>query len=272
MNWPEYLISACKNATREPNSKRMSVTRLFDSPLVRTLEIKYWDKIQSKPEDMLWALYGTAVHEIINKHNLTGITDLKLEIPFDDYTIVGKPDIYYPASGLLIDAKTTSIWNLKELKKEWIAQLNCYKYMMSRLFSNFQILKMEIHGLGKDWRWNEKMRYQDYPSCPFVILDVPVWNDIQDIIDTHIKDHALNPERECTPDEKWAKPDQFAVMKKKQKKAVRVLDTEVEAQKYILDKGLDKNHYIEKRPGELVRCDRYCSVSEFCPYYKGDKQ
>ena len=277
MNWPEYLINACKGDNRKPNEKRMNVTHLFDAPLIRTLSIKYWDKIERKPEDMIWALWGTAVDTIVKSHNSTGMIDLKLELPYDDFIIVGKPDIYYPIDGLLVDVKTTSVWNLKEAKLAWTHQLNCYKYMMAKLMPQLKVNKMQVHGIARDWRPVEKLRYDDYPDCPFVILNIPVLDDIEQAIDMAIKEHKHNPERECLPDERWQKQDQYAVMKQGRKSALRVLNSDVEAKKWCIE-----NEYIEnwttgklksginivKRPGVCTRCQSYCPTSSFCPFYK----
>ena len=54
-------------------------------------------------------------------------------------------------------------------------------------------------------------------------------------------------------------------MKIGSKTALRVLDTEEEANNYISLHGGD---YIEKRPGLDKKCMDYCSVCNFCNYYK----
>ena len=37
---------------------------------------------------------------------------------------------------------------------------------------------------------------------------------------------------------------------------------------YIEAKGLDNKHYIEERKGECKRCNDYCSVNIYCPFYR----
>jgi hypothetical protein len=63
----------------------------------------------------------------------------------------------------------------------------------------------------------------------------------------------------------WERPSKFAVMKKGQKKAVKLCDTEWNAEEYI---GDNKGLYIELRPGERTRCKSYCIVQNHCPQYK----
>ena len=57
------------------------------------------------------------------------------------------------------------------------------------------------------------------------------------------------------------------MMKKGRKSAVRLLDSEEQAEAYVKDKNV-KGGYVEKREGENIRCDGYCSVREFCPCVK----
>ncbi len=67
----------------------------------------------------------------------------------------------------------------------------------------------------------------------------------------------------CTPEEWWERPTRFAVMKRGQKRAVRLYDTREEAEDNATKAGL----YVEERPGSSVRCESYCRVASFCPQY-----
>ena len=86
----------------------------------------------------------------------------------------------------------------------------------------------------------------------------------------------------CSDDERWKKKDSWAVRKKAQKRALRVLDTEEEAIKYMeWHKNTDSaympkytgGYEIDFRQGEYNRCKgNYCSVADFCQQYnKGVK-
>ena len=74
---------------------------------------------------------------------------------------------------------------------------------------------------------------------------------------------------ECSPSERWASPDKWAVMKEGRKTAVKVCDTEEEALNFIeeLEKDKDK-HFVEERKGQDKKCSDYCACCEFCSYYK----
>ena len=70
----------------------------------------------------------------------------------------------------------------------------------------------------------------------------------------------------CTSEERWEKPTKFAVMKEGRKSAVRVLETQEDAEKLAGELG--KNHSVQIRPGESTRCAEYCSAADYCNYYK----
>ena len=78
---------------------------------------------------------------------------------------------------------------------------------------------------------------------------------------------------ECTPEERWHKDDTYAVMKKGNKRAVRVFNNIDDAKTFIDEKlnadqkeGLKLS--IEKRNGEDVKCCNYCDYCKYCSYYK----
>ena len=74
----------------------------------------------------------------------------------------------------------------------------------------------------------------------------------------------------CTPEERWAKPPKFAVMKNQNKRATKLFDTEEEAQSFIdfHSRNSKDKFFIEKRPGTDGKCSEYCSVCEFCDYWR----
>jgi len=79
----------------------------------------------------------------------------------------------------------------------------------------------------------------------------------------------------CSDKDMWKKNDTWAVKKKGQKRALRVLDSEEEAIKYMewhneTDQAYTKktNLEMEFRSGEFTRCGNYCSVADFCNQYK----
>lgn len=295
--WPDYIVESCKTNSREPNPDRMSVTDLADPPLIRTLKMLHWDDIVQSPENSMNMLEGNMMDASIKHNCRNGLTNMKMEVKFGDKLLVGCQDIYYPpgviygaegewvdgtwtwtkylvSDGLLVDAKYTSIWNLREAKDAWKAQLNIYRYMMSRICPDLPVNSLEIHAIGRDWRRNEKLRYgKDYPDHPFVVLKIPMWDNkaTEQYINTQLHDHTLYSERRCTDDEVWAKPDTYAVHKTGRKSAMRVLNSSKEAYKWCEEKGHilgEKGVFLEKRVGERIRCVSYCQCKPFCKHAK----
>jgi len=74
----------------------------------------------------------------------------------------------------------------------------------------------------------------------------------------------------CTDQERWKKEDTFRIIKKGRKSAVRVLNSQDEADKYLEGQD-DKNLSIEVAKGKYVRCESYCNVAEFCNQYQKEK-
>ena len=289
---PEYFENAVKSGTYRPNPDTYSVTQLIGSPLIRTLLIERWDELSENVEDRLWSLHGTALDEFVKKHSRWGLTNIKLRLKTLDGIVVGRPDYYNVLTHILSDLKETSVWNIqqnpnsvvgKRIRLSWTCQLNTYDFMMYKLVPELKIDKLEAHGVGRDWRKNEKLRYNDYPDIPVQVLDIKRWthDEQEQYIHLQLKDHIMHPNRECTEEEKWNKKDQYAVMQMNRKSAHRVLDTNAEALTWALENkkatnedGIikpKKNIYIQKRQGECVKCNSYCSVSSVCPYHNRDK-
>jgi hypothetical protein len=128
----------------------------------------------------------------------------------------------------------------------------------------------------KDHSKRDAKRDSSYPLCPTYVYEFPVRKIELDEIETFIRgkiaaykqyaeaaDDDIPP---CSPDERWAKPTTYAVKKTGNKRAVRVMDTQEEAEKLAADLG--KNHYTETRPGESIRCMDYCSCCGFCNFFR----
>jgi len=225
----------------------------------------------------LFLLMGSAIHEVIARAGVErGFQEERIHKRFGDFDVSGKADLW-EEGGLLTDWKFTSVWAvIKQDKKEWEAQVNCYAHLYR--YAGFPVYLQRIYALLRDWRMAEKRRYgADYPDVPFIEKPIPIWDDkateqyikarlavIADAI--KLKDEYLPL---CTPEERWTRDEKWAVMKTGRQSAVRLCHSEDEAQLYIQDFVKDtKAHYVEHRPGYETRCLEYCDVREFCPFYK----
>ncbi len=155
------------------------------------------------------------------------------------------------------------------MKPEWEQQLNIYAALAAA--NGFKITKLQIVAILRDWSKLRAARELDYPQVGVVVREVPVWSPgrqagyLSERVLLHQKARTLSDDDLplCTEEERWRKPDKYAVKKKGGKRALRLFDTRDEATDFaILNSGTE----IEHRPGEDTRCLHYCAVKEFCSY------
>jgi hypothetical protein len=278
-NLPVPLVKALTGNHKLPIKGRYSVTSLIDSPLRRCLSMSHGAEIETDVSENLWMLLGTAVHFVIEQSG-SGDQEVKIEKDYNGSTIVGVVDHYDPETKTITDWKITSVYSvLKGVKREWETQLNCYTYLL-----DVPVEKVQIYAILRDWsraayRKEVNNLFQSkenaYPPIPFVNISVPLWDKekVNQYIKERVELHKLAEETElknipqCTEEERWTRPPKFAVAKKAQDRATRLLDTKEDAELYIAEKKL-VSYQIFDRPGQDIRCLDYCGVSKFCPYKK----
>ncbi len=114
-----------------------------------------------------------------------------------------------------------------------------------------------------------RARDEDYPPIPFIEQQVRVWSPEQaeEALAQRVRLHQMARQGEfppCTPSERWAKPDVWAVRKKGN---VRALPGGLhESEEAALAFAADSQHEteIEFRRGESVRCQDYCLAAPWC--------
>jgi len=271
-NIPHNIALAMTPKEWTPDPQRIGVTDLIDGPLPRTLRIKHYDNLVIDVSDGFYSFLGTMTDALVKK--CAGPWDLvrvKLEYESEyGLTLVGKPDWINVLDKKLVDLKYTSVWSsLRGEKDEWIKQVNVYDWLVRKITGGrIEIGALEIHVIMRDWV-TTKAGQGDYPKMPVKVFKIDRWSEKEqeDFIMSRLEDHVNNPMRECTPDEKWQTANSYAVMKKGQKRAVRVLSSEAEALQYMKERKLsNKTYSIEKRPGACRKCEQYCAVKEFCPF------
>lgn len=271
-NLPEAIVQAVKIWTYAPKEHSIGVTALVGSPMIRYLQRKHWHEIKEDASDRLWALLGQATHSILDKVEIAEtLREEKLTMPLYGYEMIlsGRIDLYKGETESIEDYKVTSVYSfLLGDKIEWEQQQNCYAYLYKQ--HGFDVESLKIHAILRDWQRSRLLKDSNYPKIPFVTKDIPLWTVEQqrNYIMERIEKHMAFPVPECTKEERWYRGEGFAVMKKNRKSAVRVLDTEAEAEEFFIKKELDKNHYIEHRPGTYARCESYCNVADFCDMVK----
>lgn len=259
----------------EYKDKRYSVTSLLKGIRETILLRRYHNEIEQDVSDMIWLLFGTAVHNVLEQHEEEGheIKESKLEIPIGDYTLSGQFDLYNAETKKITDYKTCSVWKIIFGDfEDWKQQLLIYAYMLKTI--GFEVNKGEVVALLKDHSKRDAKTKADYPRQPVSRImfkfteqdfcEIEKWleNKFAEIaIAEQLPDDELPL---CTPEERFNSGDKYAVMKKGRKRAMRVLDSMDEAEQWKADNGGD---FIEVRPGEDKKCIDYCSACEFCSHY-----
>ena len=282
-----FVDAVSREYTYKP--KRYSVTTLLNSEREIMLKRRHNDKITADVSDMIWAIFGSAVHSILETSNKADflLTEQALALPVtlsdgDEYTLSGICDLFDTKKGEVIDYKVTSTFKvLKGDFEDYRMQGLIYAYMISKtvFHSEFDDViykpnKATFYMVLRDWQKSKAKFDKSYPQSQIQKVTFKFTNKDFEWVEQWIKDKfdAIKkaeqlPDEElplCSNEDRWKNEDVYAVMKKGRKAALRLLNTEQEARDYMFKNGGD---YIEFRKGEDKKCKEYCSCCEFCPYW-----
>lgn len=250
-------------AESRPERAGVSVTSLIGPAWQRMLINKYRDDIEQDVSDSVWALFGTAVHDLLERFGSNAeILETRIRILIDGIYVSGQPDVLAIDSGILSDWKVCSVWALVlGDKPDWEAQLNLYAFGLRQ--AGHQITGLQNVCFLRDWSRQKAKAGDGYPQSMVETINHRLWSDdeCRQFLRARIAAHD-NPVP-CSPEERWARPTTFAVMAEGQVRAKRVLDTREAAEAWVESSGLKKLSIVE-RPGEFVRCESYCPVAQFC--------
>lgn len=269
-----FVNMAQRDYIYEPNEYR--VTSLLKGVRETILERRHDAEIERDVSDMVWMLFGTAVHGVLEKHEEGGneLKEQRIKIPFGDYVLSGQFDLYNDTTKTVTDYKTASVWKIIFGDfEDWRRQLLIYCYMLRKI--GFDAQGGEIVAFLKDHSKRDAKIKPDYPQFPVKKVSFAFSDD--DFIECEqwlsdrfalISRAEKLPDDElplCTPEERFNSGDKYAVMKKGRKTALRVMDSLEEAERWKSEHGGDE---IQKRPGEDKKCLDYCSACQFCSHYK----
>jgi hypothetical protein len=280
-NVPETLLALANRDDYTKGSADFSVTEIISPPRIQRLRRKHWDEMEQDVADMLWMLMGTALHVVAERSEVAGHTnEERLSVGIDDVILSGAIDLQKnDTDGTIItDYKFTSAWALMNDKPEWEQQQNIYKYLVERV-KRQPVKKLEICALIRDWSRRDAMYKADYPQAPIQVINIPIWTHdrveafIKERIDLH-RDAKVNADWDeelplCTEEDRWVRETKYAVKKEGRKTALRVFDTQEEADMLLKDIPEKDKGFIEIRKGEAVRCTgNFCGVNQWCSQYQ----
>ena len=278
---------------------KLSVTELIDAPQAVWLRRKHQDHLKIDALDLVPAMMGKSVHTLFE-----GLEDVmperylmekRVKVKIGDWIISGRfdaVDLLRRQGITLYDLKNTSVWSvILGDKMEWIMQTNVYVFFLRNIgyyeeetnsYVKLNITDAWIIAMLKDWNETKSKFERDYPRRAVhevqmkLYSDAAVWKWIQERLAKHaiardaVYNNTTSPQ--CTEKERWAKDTKWAVFAEGGTRASKICNSEQEANEYIAEKMASGdtgffNPRIDIRYGENTRCEKYCSVKDFCPQY-----
>jgi hypothetical protein len=290
---PEPLVEALKYDDYTAGNSDYTPTSLIAPPYQAKQKRELDDQIVKDVAENFFILEGKAMHKILEMgaQNLDNVLpEKRMYTQVKKWRIGMQPDTLWLDSGTLDDYKNCTCYKFKKdfdgnlpPVPDWETQLNIGAYILRQggeveinpgefvPFQPFAATKLRIWGLLKDFSKGQIRKQQGYPRYPIQCREIPMWADerveayIIERAEAH--DHARETSLEvlaaCSEAETWARPTKYALMKEGRKSAVKLYESNEEAEAACKD----PKHYVEVRPGERPRCQDYCDCSSFCPAY-----
>jgi len=257
-----------------------SATELVGPVRLAMLRDRHREHIEVDVCDMSHAILGEAVHTLLERAGDDAITEQRFIIDVMGKEVSMKPDRFEPEAEHLRDFKTAKVWAyVLGTKDEWVRQTNIYAHGLRQ--HGHTVSEISIELLIKDWDYKGPLGQttipkNEYPESPIIRIPVDVWLDAD--VEDYLRDRVMlfmdledTPDNElpiCTMEERWGRPDKWAVKKKGGKRALSG-GANFETEQDALDFAVTKNHPcdIEFRPGKSTRCEHFCDAKMFCNYY-----
>lgn len=281
---PETILNVIARPQYSKGKANMSVTELLNSPRIVQLKRKHWDSLTEDAADMVWSIFGTAIHNILEHGKGDNhIVEERIHVELSGMRISGAIDLQEVTdNGIVVsDYKTTSAWAVMNEKQDWHNQLNSYAYLVEAA-KKLPVCKLQIVAIIRDWSRRDAVTREGYPKAPIVVIDIPLWSfeEREAYIKSRISLHgdALfevetdGDMPDCTPEEMWEKPTTYALKKDGSVRAKSVHETS-EAAEAALANATEKakkgeKFLIEIREGDRTRCSNFCQVAGMCSQNK----
>ena len=244
-----------------------SVTGLLRPAQIAALEREHGDEITIDVADARYRFFGKMAHQVLaNLRTMGTIKEHLLTINVLGWEISGHFDVWYETGATLKDFKFTSVWAYIYGRKEWHEQVNIYAYMAEQ--AGLEVKDLAISAMFYDWKKQDAEGKADYPQAWAVDIPVERWPSdyTQRFLEERVALHQAAQEAipvypGCTFEERWARLDTWAVIKKGAKRAYRVFESKFRAiELHSQLSGYD----VVYRAGQNVRCQSYCPVRQWC--------
>ena len=273
MGLPQAFVDAV-SVERHNEKGCYSATTILHGACETILQERHYDEIEVDASDSIWAVFGSAVHSIFEKQNTGTEKEAFYSFPVSHSKVTGRVDSYDPQTQTLHDFKTCAVWKIiYQDFDDWYKQGMIYAWLMKK--NGVEVKRCEFIALIKDYSKSKAKVDQNYPQLPTYIYRFDVTEKALEEIEKFIFDKVSELEKAellsdeeltpCTKEERWATEDKWAIMKAGRKTALKVCSSEEEAKSLMETMG---GTDIEFRQGESKKCSDYCTVCQFCPFYK----
>jgi len=275
---PEALVNA---VSLSPHNKagQYSATTLLKGAREILLTKRHWEELEVDVADNIWALFGTAVHAVLEEQETSEFKEEYLQAVVSSSVVTGRADSYCLDTKVITDYKTASTWKIKFADfDDWRRQGLIYAWLFTK--SGLAVKRVRFVALLKDHSKTQAKRDAGYPQSPVYVYEFDITPEdiaetetfvLQKVEQLESCDNVADDDLpDCTQAERWATEDTFAVKKEGRKTAIRVYETMEEANDKLAELG--KGHYIEERKGTSKKCADYCYASAFCNQWQKEKE
>lgn len=274
LNLPQAFVKAV-SVERHNKSGQYSATTLNKGVKEIILQERHWEEFETDVSDNVWAIWGSAVHELFEKISDDNFHEEKFEVPISKSLITGTVDSYDMANGIINDWKTASVWKVQfQDFEDWKNQGLTYAYLLSK--NGLEVKKCRFIALLKDHSKTKAKTDMNYPQSPVFVYEFDVSSKDLEETEKRILEKVKaieNAEKlsddeiaECSPEERWADAEKWAVMKNGRKSAVKLFDNLADAENYAGENG--NSYFVEHRKAVSKKCGEYCLCKDFCNFYK----
>lgn len=277
LHLPEAFVKAV-SVERHNKAGCYSATTLNKGTKEIILQERHWDEFTVDAADSVWATFGTAVHTIMEKYEDGNFHEEKFDIAVSKSRVTGVVDSYDMERGIINDWKTASVYKvMKDDFSDWYKQGMTYAWLLKQ--NGLDVRRCRFIALLKDHSMTKAETDNTYPQSPVFTYEFEITPEeleqtgaritakVKDIEAAELmSDDDIEP---CTAEERWADGEKWAVMKNGRKTAIRVFDTEIDAENCAGELG--NSHYVEHRPAVSRKCGKYCLCRDFCNFYRGNK-
>ena len=256
-----------------------SATTLNKGAKEIVLTDRHFDELEADAADSVWAVWGTAVHALLESQKDDNFHEEKFKVPVLNSYVTGQVDSYDMERGIINDWKTASVWKVQLGDfADWRLQGLAYAWLLTN--SGLAVNKCRFVALLKDHSKTKAKNDREYPQSPVYVYEFNVTPDDLAATERRITNKVAEIEAaykladdeiaECSAAERWADGEKWAVMKNGRKSAVKLFDSEADADAFAGEMG--NSHYVEHRPAVSRKCADYCPCKDFCNFYKAIKE